>query len=87
LINKRKGANLFTDVGGLRDKFTDLDPEDPIRNPRRKHGMYGACKRPYIYFERGRCTFYGRLSRHAENNGRQTGVPIIQFNHRWRRGA
>jgi hypothetical protein len=39
LINKRKGANLFTDVGGLRDKFTDLDPEDPIRNPRRKHGM------------------------------------------------
>jgi hypothetical protein len=54
LINKRTGANLFTGVGALRDKCAELDPEDPIRNPRRKHGMYGACNRPYIYFERGR---------------------------------
>ena len=48
LINKRTGANVFTSVGGLRDKFTELDPGDPIRNPRRKRGMYGAFNRPYI---------------------------------------
>jgi Glycosyl hydrolases family 35 len=48
LINKRTGANVFTSVGGLRDKFTELDPSDPIRNPRRKRGMYGAFNRPYI---------------------------------------
>jgi hypothetical protein len=47
LINKRTGANVFTSVGGLRDKFTELDPGDPIRNPRRKRGMYGPFNRPY----------------------------------------
>ncbi|MGE3439285.1 MAG: beta-galactosidase [Blastocatellales bacterium] len=52
LINKRTGANVFTSVGGLRDKFTELDPQDPTRNPTRnpgrKHGMYGAFNRPYL---------------------------------------
>ncbi len=47
LINKRTGANVFTSVGGLRDKFVELDPQDPTRNPRRKRGMYGTFNRPY----------------------------------------
>jgi hypothetical protein len=36
LIDKRTGTNVFTSVGGLRDKFVELDPMDPTRNPRRK---------------------------------------------------
>ena len=32
---------------GLRDKFVELDPQDPTRNPRRKRGMYGTFNRPY----------------------------------------
>jgi hypothetical protein len=47
LINKRTGRNVFTDVGALRDKFVELDPMDPTRNPRRKQGMYGTFNRPY----------------------------------------
>jgi hypothetical protein len=47
LINKRTGANVFTSVGGLRDKFVELDPQDPTRNPRRKRGMYGTFNRQY----------------------------------------
>ena len=47
LINKHTGANVFTSVGGLRDKFVELDPQDPTRNPRRKRGMYGTFNRPY----------------------------------------
>ncbi|HEX8998327.1 MAG TPA: beta-galactosidase [Blastocatellia bacterium] len=47
LINKRTGANVFTSVGGLRDKFVELDPADPTRNPRRKRGAYGTFNRPY----------------------------------------
>ena len=47
LINKRTGANIFTSVGGLRDKFVELDPQDPTRNARRKRGMYGTFNRPY----------------------------------------
>ncbi len=47
LINKRTGANVFTSVGGLRDKFVELDPTDPTRNARRKRGMYGTFNRPY----------------------------------------
>ncbi len=47
LINKRTGQNVFTSVGGLRDKFVELDPSDPTRNPRRKRGMYGTFNRPY----------------------------------------
>lgn len=47
LINKRTGANVFTSVGGLRDKFVELDPADPTRNARRKRGMYGTFNRPY----------------------------------------
>ncbi len=47
LINKRTGANVFTSAGGLRDKFVELDPQDPTRNPRRKRGMYGTFNRPY----------------------------------------
>ncbi|MGE0885106.1 MAG: beta-galactosidase [Blastocatellales bacterium] len=47
LINKRTGQNIFTSVGGLRDKFVELDPSDPTRNPRRKRGMYGLFNRPY----------------------------------------
>jgi hypothetical protein len=47
LINKHTGANVFTSVGGLRDKFLELDPQDPTRNPRRKRGMYGTFNRPY----------------------------------------
>ncbi len=47
LINKRTGVNVFTSVGGMRDKFIELDPSDPIRNPRRKRGMYGAFNRKY----------------------------------------
>lgn len=48
LINKRTGANVFTSVGGLRDKFTELDPQDPTRNPRRKRGVYGTFNRAYV---------------------------------------
>jgi hypothetical protein len=48
LINKRTGANVFTSVGGLRDKFVQLDPQDPTRNPRRKRGMYGTFNRAYV---------------------------------------
>jgi hypothetical protein len=48
LINKRTGANVFTSVGGLRDKFTELDPQDPTRNARRKRGMYGLFNRAYL---------------------------------------
>ncbi len=48
LINKRTGANVFTSVGGLRDKFTELHPQDPTRNARRKRGMYGLFNRPYL---------------------------------------
>ncbi|MBS1788868.1 MAG: beta-galactosidase [Acidobacteria bacterium] len=47
LVNKRTGANVFTSVGGLRDKFVELDPADPTRNTRRKRGMYGTFNRPY----------------------------------------
>lgn len=47
LINKRTGQNVFTSVGGLRDKFVELDPSDQTRNPRRKRGMYGTFNRPY----------------------------------------
>ncbi len=47
LIDKRTGANVFTSVGGLRDKFTELDQQNPIGAPRRKIGMYGAFNRPY----------------------------------------
>ncbi len=47
LINKRTGANVFTSVGGLRDKFVELDPADPTRNARRKRGMYGTFNREY----------------------------------------
>ncbi len=47
LINKRTGANVFTSVGGLRDKFVELDPADPTRNARRKRGMYGTFNRQY----------------------------------------
>src|SRR5262245_56094535 len=47
LINKRTGANVFTSVGGLRDKFVELDLQNPARNPRRKPGMYGAFNRTY----------------------------------------
>jgi beta-galactosidase GanA len=47
LINKRTGANVFTSVGGLRDKFVELDPQDPTRNPRRKRGVYGTFNRQY----------------------------------------
>jgi len=47
LINKRTGQNVFTSVGGLRDKFVELDPADPTRNPRRKRGVYGTFNRPY----------------------------------------
>jgi hypothetical protein len=47
LINKHTGVNVFTSVGGLRDKFVELDPQDPTRNPRRKRGMYGTFNRPY----------------------------------------
>lgn len=49
LLDKRTGANLFTSVGGLRDKFVLLDPEDPTRNPRRKRGLYGTFNRPYAF--------------------------------------
>jgi hypothetical protein len=48
LINKRTGANVFTSVGALRDKFTELDPQDPTRNARRKRGMYGLFNRAYL---------------------------------------
>jgi hypothetical protein len=52
LINKRTGMNVFTSVGGMRDKFVELDPKDPTRNPTRnpgrKYGMYGAFNRPYL---------------------------------------
>ncbi len=47
LIDKRSGKNVFTSVGGLRDKFVELDPQDPTRNPRRKRGAYGTFDRPY----------------------------------------
>ncbi|MFN0086809.1 MAG: beta-galactosidase [Blastocatellia bacterium] len=47
LIDKRTGANVFTSVGGLRDKFVELDPLDPTRNPRRKRGAYGTFNRAY----------------------------------------
>lgn len=47
LVNKRTGENVFTSVGGLRDKFVELDPADPTRNPRRKRGAYGTFNRPY----------------------------------------
>ena len=47
LINKRTGANAFTSVGGLRDKFVELDPTDPTRNPKRKRGAYGTFNRAY----------------------------------------
>jgi hypothetical protein len=47
LINKRTGAKVFTRVGALRDKFVELDPQDPTRNPRRKRGMYGTFNRAY----------------------------------------
>jgi hypothetical protein len=47
LINKRTGQNVFTSVGGLRDKFVELDPADPTRNARRRRGMYGTFNRPY----------------------------------------
>jgi hypothetical protein len=48
LIDKKSGANIFTSVGGLRDKFVELDPVDPTPNPRRKRGMYGTFNRPYL---------------------------------------
>ncbi|MEK7832536.1 MAG: hypothetical protein AAB401_15700, partial [Acidobacteriota bacterium] len=47
LLNKRTGANVFTSIGGLRDKFVELDPADPTRNPRRKRGAYGTFNRAY----------------------------------------
>ncbi|MBI1760631.1 MAG: beta-galactosidase [Acidobacteria bacterium] len=47
LIDKHSGVNAFTSVGGLRDKFVELDPTDPTRNARRKRGMYGTFNRPY----------------------------------------
>lgn len=47
LLNKRTGQNVFTSVGGLRDKFVELDPADPTRNPRRKRGAYGTFNRAY----------------------------------------
>jgi hypothetical protein len=47
LVNKRTGQNVFTSIGGLRDKFVELDPADPTRNARRKRGMYGTFNRPY----------------------------------------
>ena len=47
LLNKRTGENVFTSIGGLRDKFVELDPADPTRNPRRKRGAYGTFNRPY----------------------------------------
>ncbi len=47
LVNKRTGQNVFTSIGGLRDKFVELDPADPTRNPRRKRGAYGTFNRPY----------------------------------------
>ena len=47
LIDKRTGANAFTSVGGLRDRFVELDPADPTRNPRRKRGAWGTFNRPY----------------------------------------
>jgi hypothetical protein len=47
LINKKSGINVFTSVGGLRDKFVELDPADPTTNPRRRRGMYGTFNRPY----------------------------------------
>ena len=47
LIDKRTGVNAFTSVGGLRDKFVELDPTDPTQNARRKRGMYGMFNRPY----------------------------------------
>jgi hypothetical protein len=47
LINKRTGTNVFTSVGGLRDKFVGIDPLDPTRNVRRKRGMYGTFNRAY----------------------------------------
>ncbi|MBP6823667.1 MAG: hypothetical protein KA368_19110, partial [Acidobacteria bacterium] len=47
LLNKRTGENVFTSIGGLRDKFVELDPADPTRNPRRKRGAYGTFNRAY----------------------------------------
>lgn len=47
LINKRTGENVFTSIGGLRDKFVELDPADPTRNPKRKRGAYGTFNRAY----------------------------------------
>lgn len=47
LLNKRTGQNVFTSIGGLRDKFIVLDPADPTRNPRRKRGAYGSFNRAY----------------------------------------
>ena len=47
LINKRTGQNVFSSIGGLRDKFVELDPADPTRNPRRKRGAYGSFNRAY----------------------------------------
>ncbi len=47
LLNKRTGQNVFTGIGGLRDKFVELDPADPTRNPKRKRGAYGTFNRAY----------------------------------------
>lgn len=47
LIDKRTGANVYTSVGGLRDKFVELDPQDPTRNARRKRGAWGTFNRGY----------------------------------------
>jgi hypothetical protein len=47
LINKRTGANVFTSVGGLRDKFTELDPQGTTHNGPRKRGMFGLFNRAY----------------------------------------
>ncbi len=47
LINKHTGANAFTSVGGLRDKFVELDPADPTRNARPWREMYETFNRPY----------------------------------------
>ncbi|MDX2040820.1 MAG: beta-galactosidase [Acidobacteriota bacterium] len=47
LLNKRTGQNVFTSIGGLRDKFVELDPSDPTRNPKRKRGAYGTFNRAY----------------------------------------
>ncbi|HQR33666.1 MAG TPA: beta-galactosidase [Blastocatellia bacterium] len=47
LINKQTGANVFTSIGGLRDKFVELDPADPTRTPKRKRGAYGTFNRAY----------------------------------------